>query len=80
MEGKRFPPAGGEGSENDGLFGTGEEGRKVEVLDMVEFGCTGPKERREELKSGSRASLVIVESFVSLACGGGCTLAPVTAA
>ena len=31
-------------------------GRNVEVLESVELGWTGPRERREAAKSGSRAS------------------------
>lgn len=40
-------------------FGEGGLGEKVEVLERVEEGCTGPRERRERAKSGSEASRFI---------------------
>lgn len=36
---------------------------KVEVLERVELGCTGPRERNEAAKSGSRASSEIADGF-----------------
>lgn len=38
---------------------------KVEVLERVELGWTGPRERREAAKSGSRASSEIADEEFS---------------
>ena len=58
--GNMFGPIGGEGSFERGVRedaeGPLEVVRNVEVFERVELGCTGPRERREAAKSGSRAS------------------------
>ncbi len=51
------------GEEEMGVF----EGAKVEELERVEAGCTGPRVRREWAKWGSEASRVMAfEGGVSL--------------
>ncbi len=42
------------------LWGTEVE-RNVDVFERVEFGCTGPRERREAAKSGSAPSVVMAK-------------------
>jgi len=41
------------------VFWGAEAERKVDVFERVEFGCTGPRERREAAKSGSAPSVVM---------------------
>ena len=62
-----FRPCGGEGSFVCGR-GAGverEDEVKVEVLERVELGWTGPRDWREAAKSGSRASSEIAKEDLS---------------
>lgn len=56
----------------DGLLGCGT----VEVADMVGFGCTGPIERKDRVKSGSDASALISSDLDAATRGGGFTVGP----